>query len=344
MKGTVLNAVKPFQIFVFALTLAALGCHAQTPALSANKLEASQQSGDFLSPELARRVEIQVRSRFDVPSDYEIHFGPRTKSDLPGYDAITITFSAGSKTSRPITFLLSADNKTLAQFSKFDISKDPRDMVSAAGRPSRGGPATAPVVIVGFDDLECPYCARMNAQLFPALVDRYGDKVHFVYRDFPLYQIHPWAMHAAVDVNCVAEHSPAGYWNLVDYIHAHAAEMGGASKSVAEADKALDDLTRAEGKRQNIDAAALDACIAKQDTAAIESELKVGDALGVSATPALFINGEKLEGAQPLSYVYRMIDNALIAAGQTPPPPPAEPAATPEAAPATQQVPAKKGN
>lgn len=344
MKDTVQNVVKPFRILVFSLMLAALGCHAQTPALSQSKLDASQQSGDSVSPDLARRVEVQVRSRFDVPPDYEIHIGPRTKSDLPGYDAITITFSAGSKTSRPITFLLSADNKTLAQFTKFDISKDPRNLVSAAGRPSRGGPANAPVVIVGFDDLECPYCARMNAQLFPALLQRYGDKVHIVYRDFPLDQ-HPWALHAAVDVNCVGEHSTAGYWNLVDYIHAHAAEMGGEAKSLAQAEQTLDTLTREEGKRQKLEAAVLDACIAKQDTAAIQAEIKAGEALGVGATPALFINGEKLEGAVPISYVYRMIDNALIAAGQTPPPAPAEPAAAPEeTTPATQQTPAKTGN
>lgn len=334
-----LNVVKSFRIFAFALTLAALGCHAQTPALSQSKLEAGQ-SGNFLSPELARRVEVQVRSRFDVPPDYEIHIGPRTKSDLPGYDAITVMFSAGGKTSRPITFLLSTDNKTLAEFSKFDISKDPRDLVSGAGRPSRGGPANAPVLIVGFDDLECPYCARMNAQLFPALLQRYGDKVHFVYRDFPLDQ-HPWAMRAAVDVNCVAEHSAAGYWNLVDYIHAHSADMGGEAKSLAQAEQTLDTLTREEGKRQKLDSAALDACIAKQDTAAIQAEVKEGVALGVGATPALFINGEKLEGAEPLSYVYRMIDSALIAAGQTPPPPPVEPAATP--VPDAQQAPAKAG-
>lgn len=345
MKDTVQNVVKPFQILAFALTLAALGCHAQTPALSQSKLSATQSSGDFLSPELARRVEVQVRSRFDVPPDYEIHIGPRVKSDLPGYDAISITFSAGTKTSRPITFLLSADNKTLAQFTKFDISKDPRDLVSDAGRPSRGGPASAPVLIVGFDDLECPFCARMNQQLFPALLQRYGDKVHFVYRDFPLYDKHPWAMRAAVDVNCVGEHSATGYWNLVDYIHAHAAEMGGKSASLAEANQTLDNLTREEGKRQKLDPTALDACIARQDTTAIMAEVKEGEALGIDATPALFINGEKLEGAMPLTYVYRMIDNALIAAGQTPPPPPPEAAPAPEegASPA-QQAPPKKGN
>jgi predicted DsbA family dithiol-disulfide isomerase len=67
----------------------------------------------------------------------------------------------------------------------------------------------------------------------------------------------------------------------------------------------------------------------KQDDTAIKASQKLGESLGVEATPALFINGEKIEGAQPLANVYRMIDDALTASGQTPPPPPAAPVPTP---------------
>jgi protein-disulfide isomerase len=240
-----------------------------------------------------------------------------------------VTFTADGKTSKPAAFLLSTDGKTLAQFSKYDISKDPKLLVSGDGRPSRGGPANAPVLIVGFDDLECPFCAKMHQQLFPALTERYKDQVQIVYRDFPLDQ-HPWAMRAAIDANCVAAQSPAGYWNLVDYIHAHANEMGGDEKSLAKANDTLDSLARDEGKRQKLNADTLNACITKQDDTAIKASMKLGESLGVDSTPALFINGEKIEGALPLEYVYRMIDNALIASGQTPPPsPPAAPAQPP---------------
>jgi hypothetical protein len=71
--------------------------------------------------------------------------------------------------------------------------------------------------------------------------------------------------------------------------------------------------------------------------------MKLGESLGVDATPALFINGEKMEGALPLEYVYRMIDNALIASGQTPPPPPPAPAAPTPAQPQTSPA-NKPGN
>jgi protein-disulfide isomerase len=308
--------------------LAALGCHAQPPVKS------SDAAATAISPELSRRVEVMIRSRLEVPANYDFHIESLSKSDIPGYDTVTVDFSTEGKSSRPIPFLLSKDGKTLGQFSKFDISKDPKALVSGVNRPARGGPADAPVLIVGFDDLECPFCARMNAQLFPAILDRYKDQVRIVYRDFPIEQ-HPWALRAAVDTNCVGAQSGTGYWNLVDYIHAHADEIGGTEKTVAKANEMLDKLSSDEGKKQKIDEAALSACIAKQDATAIKASAKEGEALGISATPTLFINGEKIEGAQPLEYVYRMIDSALIAAGKTPPPP----------APVTTAAPAaKQGN
>ena len=294
--------------------LTSLGCHAQVPA----------QDGK-LSPEQARRVEVLIRARSNIPPEYELQISGRSKkSEVPGFDEISVVFIADGKSSKPMTFLLSADGNTLAQFNKFDISKDPKLLVSAADRPARGGPANAPVLIVNFDDLECPYCAKMHAQLFPALLERYKNQVRIVYRDFPLSQ-HPWATRAAIDTGCLAAQSPAGYWNLVDYMHLHAAEFLSDEKSLAKANETLDSLTRDEGKRQKVDVAKLNACIEKQDDTTVKASLKDGEALGVEATPSLFINGEKIDGAQPMEYVYRMIDNALIAAGQTPPPTPAQP-------------------
>ena len=303
--------------------LAALGCHAQPPVQTAGRL----------SPEQARRVEILIREKTKVPPNYDIQIGPRTKSDMPGYDEIVVIFTAEGQQSKPLTFLLSNDGKTLAQFSKYDISQDPKTLVSAENRPARGGPANAPVVIVGFDDLECPFCAKMHAQLFPALTERYKDQVRIVYRDFPL-DLHPWAMRAAINANCLAAQSTTGYWNLVDHIHATAGELGGADKSLTKANEALDTLAREEGKRQNVDAAKLNACIAKQDDTAVKASIKAAEELGVDSTPVLFINGEKVEGAIPMEYVYKMIDNALTASGQTPPPPPPPSAPTPQTQPA----------
>lgn len=332
---------------LFAATLiAALGCRAQTPATPAASDAAAQ--GTPLSAEQARRVEVLVRQKANLPPGANVNVGPRTPSDTAGFDAVSVTISDEGKTSHPIKFLLSKDGKTLAQFTKYDISADPKTLISAEGRPARGGPATAPVLFVNFDDLECPYCARFHASIFPAISNRYGDKVRIVYKDYPLESIHPWAMHASIDVNCLAAQSPTGYWNLVDGIHAHASDItataqAGAdkdpdtAKAVARAYAELDKLTLEQGKLQQVDLSKLNACILQQDKKEIEASLSIGNALGLESTPSYFINGAKFDGALPIEFVFNAIDNALRAEGQIPPPPYVTPA--PASAPAATATP-----
>ena len=305
------NASLPSQMLFFAALLGSLGCRAQVPA-----------SGTVVSPELARRVEVLIRLRSTVPPNFTIEVGPRTRSELPGYSDISVVFMADGKGSKPVHFLLSDDGKILAQFTKYDISADPKQLVNAAGRPARGGPVSAPVVIVGFDDLECPFCAKMHAELFPAILDRYKDQVRVVYKDNPL-DIHPWAMRGAIDANCLAVENPTAYWSMVDYVHQHADELGGADKSLSKANDALDTIARDKGKLAKVDETKLNACLAKQDPSIVRASMKEADALGVDSAPALFINGEKFEGAYPVADVYRMIDAALLAQGKVPPAAPA---------------------
>ncbi len=307
--------------FVFAqalvaITLATAGCHAQSPA----------QNGQQLTPAEQHRVEVLLRQKANLPPGSVVHIGPRQPSEVPGYDNISVTFSAEEKSSKPVNFLLSKDGKTLAQFSKYDLSADPRTLISADGRPARGGPESSPVIIVGFDDLECPFCARLHESIFPAITQRYGDKVRIVYKDFPLDQ-HPWAMRAAVDVNCLGAQSPTGYWNLVDYIHAHASDIGDdpkdpkADKTLPRADEQLDTLTKEQGKFQKVDNTRLEACLTKQDTAPIEAFKKQGESLNIDSTPTLFINGDKIDGAVPVDFIFNEIDDALRAERVQPPPP-----------------------
>jgi protein-disulfide isomerase len=324
--------------------LLTFGCHAQQPApgSSAAAASAAVPAGKPLSPEMQRKVEVMLRQKANLPPETVVNVGGLTPSEFPGYDTLTLTVSNEGRVSKPITFLLSRDGKTLAQINKFDISADPKNLVSAEGRPYRGGPLTAPVVIVGFDDLECPYCARLHSEIFPAITERYGDKVRIAYKDFPLDQ-HPWAMRAAVDTNCLAPLSNDGYWSEVDYIHAHASEIGAdpkdakAEKTLPRATEQIDKLTREQGQFRKVDMTKLNACIDKQDTTAIQASVAQGKTLGIEATPTLWVNGDKIDGAVSLDFLYGIIDQALRVAGVQPPPPyvapkPAGPAATPAAA------------
>jgi protein-disulfide isomerase len=328
-----LNGVRPLRALALVVLLAAVGCHAQT---SAQPSATPVQPGVKLSPEMARRIELTVRNKAEISPDYTITVSTPVKSDVPGYAQVGVTFSADGKAAKSATFLVSADGRTLAQFNKFDISQNFTDIIPTTGRPARGGPPNAPVTIVGFDDLECPYCAIMNAEIFPAVLNRYKNQVRIVYRDFPLEELHPWAKHAAVDANCLASESSAAYWNFVDFVHAHASDIAGPEKTKEKASQSLDKIALDEGSKQKVNQSVLAACVLKQDDAGVRASILLGEAdpLRLDQAPVLYVNGEKVEGVVSIDTLYRVIDRALVAAGQTPPPAPAP------AAPA----PAKPGN
>lgn len=303
---------------LLALGLAA-GCKAQPSAST--------------DPGLNRRIEVLVRSNFGIPPQVNVALGARTPSQISGYDNLPVTLSSGSR-QQVVKFLISKDNKTLARLETFDLDKNPALNIDIAGRPVRGNP-NAKVTVINFDDLECPYCARMHQELFPSTLEHYKDQVRFVYKDDPLTELHPWAMHAAVDANCLAAQSGPVYWQYVDYLHSHGQEVTGPDRDLNKSYATLDRIARQEGTIGKLDSTKLDACLAKQDETQVKKEAAEADALGVDGTPALFVEGEKISGALPQEQVWAVIDRALRAAGEQPPPEEFGPAPSP--APAAKQ-------
>jgi len=276
-----------------------------------------------------RRVEIMVRAEFNIPQDYNVAIGARKPSQIPGYDSLPITLSRGGR-SQVVDFLISTDGNTLARLEKFDLAKDPVFSIDVTGRPIRGNP-DAKVTVVNFDDLECPYCARMHQSLFPSTLEHYKDKVRFVYKDNPLTDLHPWAMHAAVDANCLAAQSGDVYWKYVDYLHSHGDEVTGQDRNPAKSFDTLNRIARQEATLAKLDLSKLDGCLAAQDEAQVRASSAEALALKIEGAPAVFVDGERIDGAQPEELVWRAIDRALRAAGIDPP---AAPAPSPAPAPA----------
>lgn len=280
---------------------------------------------------LDRKIEILVRGEMNIPPEYNISIGQRSKSEFAGYEKLPVTFSHNGAT-RTLDFLISSDNKTLLRVDKMDLSKNPADMVNIANRPFRGG-ANAKVTIVNFDDLECPYCGRMHRELFPTTLARYGDRVKIVYKDFPLVELHPWALHAAVDANCLAQQNGDAYWDFVDQAHDHGSDISGPENkhNLSASDAALDKMALDEATKRSLNLAALHTCLSAQDTSTIKASMAEGTDLGVDATPTLYVNGERVSGAEGTDVLFPVIDRALLDAGVTPPPSttsPAKPAAT----------------
>ncbi len=206
---------------------------------------------------------------------------------------------------------------TLLRVTKFDLTKDAyADLMSkidVKGRPTRGA-KDAKVVVVNFDDFECPFCSRMHQTLFPELLKEYGDRVEFIYKDYPLTEIHPWAVHAAVNADCLADQNSEAYWDFADYIHANKQEVD-KEKTPEARFEALDKMTLLQGQKHNLDTAKLQACVKAQNQDAVRASMKEADGLGVNATPTLFINGRKIDGAVPIDEVRAALDSALQDAG-----------------------------
>jgi protein-disulfide isomerase len=224
-----------------------------------------------------------------------------------------------------VDFLISTDGKTLARLETYDLAKNPIFSIDVAGRPIRGNPE-ARVTVINFDDLECPYCARMHQSLFPGTLERYKDKVRFIYKDDPLVELHPWAMHAAVDANCLAAQSGQVYWTYIDSLHAHGQEINGPDRNPAKSFEALDRVARQEATLAKLDPGKLDACLSRQDETQVRASAREADSLRIEGTPALFVDGERVDGAVPEDQLWLVIDRALRAEGIDPPPPVAAPA------------------
>ncbi len=277
-------------------------------------LGCSAQSGPA---DLNRRVERAVRSEFKVPAYVQISISAPRPSDFTNYDAITVSFATEDR-KQTHDFLVSKDGKQLLDMRKMDLTSDPyqkaMSKINLTGRPVRGNP-DAKVTVVVYDDYQCPFCSRMHQELL-SLMKTYGDRIKVYYKDYPLFEIHPWAGHAAVDSNCLAQQNGEAFWDFADSVHASGRQISGEKRPLPDQFAAVDHIATDIGKKHNLNAAVLAQCIKEQSTKDLDNSVKEAESLGVNATPYLFVNGQKVEGAVPEAELKAILDNALRDAGQ----------------------------
>jgi protein-disulfide isomerase len=171
--------------------------------------------------------------------------------------------------------------------------------VSTVGEPLRGS-KNAKVTIVEFTDFECPFCMRAQKST-KELRDRYGDRISFVFKDFPL-DFHQNAMGAHIAASCVQREKPEAFWAFFDGLFDPARD---------KATLQMDSL-RARALSLGVDAGKFEACMNDPSIMKeIEDDIKEGSAIGVSGTPAFFINGRLISGAQPAEAFIEIIEEEL---------------------------------
>lgn len=169
--------------------------------------------------------------------------------------------------------------------------------VSIDDDPRLGNP-NAKVVIIEFSDFQCPYCKKFATETLPKIIENYGDKILFVYRDFPL-EFHELAFNASVAANCAREQGK--FWEYHDILFERQAEWANnASKFIDYA------------KELELDVEAFKACIESgKYIEEVKKDFLDGLHAGVDGTPTFFVNGKKVSGALPYEVFSRIIEEEL---------------------------------
>lgn len=173
------------------------------------------------------------------------------------------------------------------------------------------GSSDAPVTIIEFSDFQCPFCRKLYKETLPQIKKEYllTGKAKFVYRDFPLVQIHPGATPAAEGAECAKEQGK--FWEMHDAIFDEQEKQGSGTVQFT-----ADDIKKWAAKI-GLNASKFNQCLDsgkyKQE---VEKDIADGSSAGVTGTPAVFVNGRIIVGAQPFATFKAIIDEELKKLGK----------------------------
>ena len=170
-------------------------------------------------------------------------------------------------------------------------------VVKARGINSMG-PANATVTITEYSDFECPFCGQAEPTV-KQIIDKYPNDVRVIYKQFPLSQIHPYAEKAAEASECAADQGK--FWEMHDVMFSNQNNLYTNS---------LKDYAKQIGLNTDDFNKCLDSGAMKSR---IDNDLREGGSAGVRGTPAFFVNGHMISGAQPFSVFDSAVQNALAA-------------------------------
>lgn len=270
-------------IIGFAASFAAAPCLAQSSAQpSASTPVPANES------QLLKSTEAFLRNLFAWGPQFSVKLGPLAPSASPDFYTVPVRVTYTGQTDEG-TVYVSKDGKSLLRGDMFNTSADPfaadRAKIHLDGNPSIG-PADARVTVVEYSDFQCPHCRELYVNL--KTIEPQYPQVRFVFKDFPITQIHPWAETAAIGARCAFMQSPAAFWTVHNSIFDN--------QDVISAENVYEKLVEYAGQA-GLDADSFKACLASDAAKkAVEANRDEGVALGVNSTPTVYVNGRPAIG------------------------------------------------
>jgi protein-disulfide isomerase len=248
-------------------------------------------------------LEAYARHLWVLGPEFQVKISdPLPSKDLPGFRDVTVTISREGA-SQDIGLYVSNDGSKILQATVYDVSSNPfkkdLDRLKTQFQPSQGTPG-APVVLVLFTDFQCPMCKAEAKTLSENLLKTYPKEVRLYFKDFPIESLHPWAKSAHIAGRCVFNQNPAAFWEYHDWIY---------GRQEAITPENLKEQVMGWSKAKDIDALQLSRCIDEKATAKdVDTNMAEARALGVTATPTLYVNGRRLVGTIEWNDLKRIID------------------------------------
>jgi protein-disulfide isomerase len=188
-------------------------------------------------------------------------------------------------------------------YSHHDLKQDLSRVAGNRGQPSTPEPVEnwrafvrehnatqgkedAAIVVVEYSDFQCPFCKKYSDETRRQIADEYGDKVRMVFKHYPLEQMHPHAMTAAIAAQCARREGR--FWDIHErfFSQPNALDVDsvvGIGKSLGLSDRYAE-------------------CVVREETRAeVEQDMRDGTEVGVRGTPTLMVNGEFMVGAQSVT-------------------------------------------
>jgi protein-disulfide isomerase len=282
--------------------LAGLAVAQQKPAAShASAKAASSKTTANLPSEEVVNAFMQQMFGYDSSLSWKItSIKPSEAEGLAEVD-VTIQSPQGAQAQK---FYVSPDGRhavigQILPFGEHPFDAASKELEKRMNGPSRG-PATAPVTVVEFSDLQCPHCKEAQPTL-DKLASEDKD-VRIVFQNFPL-PMHDWAMKAAEHADCIGRSSSDAFWKFVESVY-------GAQSDITAAN--ADEKFKVFADSAGVNSADIAACAAKPETTTrVERSMNLGKSLDVNSTPTIFINGRMLSaGGIPYEVLKKLVDFA----------------------------------
>jgi protein-disulfide isomerase len=238
-----------------------------------------------------------------IPPQTDVKVGAFDKTAYPEFYKSVVTANDG-KNSQSGEIFITKDRRIGILGAVLPFREDVvRSIINTKNMPSQG-PASAPVTVVEYADLQCPTCARLQEFLEKQLLPKYGDKVRVIFKEFPIPG-HDWSPTAAVANECAYEINPSAFASYRTLIFADQTHIN--ASNVRERLLSL-------GDQAGIDAVKLTSCIdSNAALPRVEAGRREGNDLAVNRTPTSFVNGKVIVGLQTESVWDKIVGDALLA-------------------------------